>query len=198
MEIDRRMIKALAADARLEILKALKQRRKMPSELSRELDLAPSTIIEHLKILEESGLVARKETGRKWIYYELTTKGDSLIKPRLPVEFVLILSLGVLLIFTGAVNLTYTEYQTLENTITKQVEKIIRVPVSQGQGIGATMTPNPVMYENKTVIENVTTNEVTTTPITKINYTSLAFVMIGTVLLVFVAISRKFKQPIFS
>jgi DNA-binding transcriptional ArsR family regulator len=44
MEIDRKTLKALAADTRLDILKSLSKRRKMPSELSKELDLATSTV----------------------------------------------------------------------------------------------------------------------------------------------------------
>lgn len=101
MEIDRKTIKALAADTRLEILKSLSNRRKTPSELSKELKLAVSTITEHLNKLEKAGLINRKDTGHKWIYYELTSKGSSLVKPRYPVEFVLMLSLGLIFIFLG-------------------------------------------------------------------------------------------------
>jgi len=101
MEIDRKTIKALAADTRLEILKSLSNRRKTPSELSKELKLAVSTVTEHLNKLEKAGLINRKDTGHKWIYYELTSKGSSLVKPRYPVEFVLMLSLGLIFIFLG-------------------------------------------------------------------------------------------------
>lgn len=101
MEIDRKTIKALAADTRLEILKSLGNRRKTPSELSKELDLAVSTITEHLNKLEEAGLVNRKDTGHKWIYYELSDKATGLVKPRYPVQFVLILSLGLIFVFAG-------------------------------------------------------------------------------------------------
>lgn len=101
MEIDRKTIKALAADTRLEILKSLGNRRKTPSELSKELNLAVSTITEHIKKLEKAGLVKRKETGHKWVYYELTDKATGLVKPRYPVQFVLILSLGLIFVFSG-------------------------------------------------------------------------------------------------
>jgi predicted transcriptional regulator len=49
-KIDKKTIKALATESRVNILRALAQRRKMPSELSKELGLAASTIIGHLGI----------------------------------------------------------------------------------------------------------------------------------------------------
>ena len=101
MEIDRKTLKALAADTRIEILKSLRSRRKTPSELSKELELASSTILEHLNKLENAGLIKREETGHKWIYYNLTDKGESLVKPRYPVQFVIMLSLGLLFVFGG-------------------------------------------------------------------------------------------------
>ena len=108
MEIDRKTLKALAADTRLDILKSLSYRRKMPSELSKELKLAPSTVIEHLNRLEEADLVKREETGHKWIYYNLTEKGESLIKPRVPMQFVIVLSVSLIVIFAGFVYLNFT------------------------------------------------------------------------------------------
>jgi DNA-binding MarR family transcriptional regulator len=107
MEIDRKTLKALAADTRLDILKSLTHRRKMPSELSKELNLATSTVVEHLERLEEANLVRREETGHKWIYYSLTEKGESLIKPRIPVQFVLVLSISLIVIFAGFVFVKY-------------------------------------------------------------------------------------------
>ena len=108
MEIVRKTLKALAADTRLDILKSLSHRRKMPSELSKELNLAPSTVIEHLNKLEEADLVRREETGHKWIYYNLTEKGESLIKPKVPIQFVIVLSVSLVVIFAGFVYLNST------------------------------------------------------------------------------------------
>lgn len=107
MEIDRKTLKALAADTRIDILKNLKVRRKTPSELSKELGLAPSTVIEHLNKLEKANLVKREETGHKWIYYNLTDKGKSLVEPRYPIQFVIILSLGILFVFSGFLRYLY-------------------------------------------------------------------------------------------
>jgi DNA-binding transcriptional ArsR family regulator len=101
MEIDRQTLKALAADTRLDILKSLGKRRKTPSELSKELKLATSTVVEHLDKLEDAGLIRREETGHKWIYYNLTEKGSSLVKPRIPMNFVIVISICIIVFFAG-------------------------------------------------------------------------------------------------
>jgi DNA-binding transcriptional ArsR family regulator len=109
MEIDRKTLKALAADTRLDILKSLCKRRKMPSELSKEMGLATSTVTEHLNRLEDAGLIRREETGHKWIYYNLTEKGSSLVRPKIPVNFIIVLSLCLLLVSAGFVYY-YSDY----------------------------------------------------------------------------------------
>jgi DNA-binding transcriptional ArsR family regulator len=119
MEIDRKTLKALAADTRLDILKSLGKRRKMPSELSKELNLASSTVVEHLNRLEEAELIRREETGHKWIYYNLTDKGSSLVKPKQPIQFIIVLCLGILFIFSGiyryfSVGFQYAGEKTLQ------------------------------------------------------------------------------------
>ena len=102
MELDKQTIKALAADSRVEILKSLKGRRKIPSELSKELALATSTITEHLKNLENVGLVEKKETGHKWIYYQLTSKGSNIVQPKYPVNVILSFAIGLMLVVGGS------------------------------------------------------------------------------------------------
>ena len=109
MEIDRKTLKALAADTRLDILKSLGKRRKTPSELSKELRLATSTVTEHLTKLENADLIRREETGHKWIYYSLTKKGENLVKPKYPVQFVLVLSITIIIIFAGSIFM-YSNY----------------------------------------------------------------------------------------
>ncbi|MEM5804250.1 MAG: winged helix-turn-helix domain-containing protein [Candidatus Aenigmatarchaeota archaeon] len=101
MDIDKRTIKVLSSDTRVDILKSLIERRKMPSELSKEMGMAASTIVEHLRQLESAGLVEKRRTGRKWIYYELTRQGRSLVKPQFPVQFNVLLTLGVIFMFAG-------------------------------------------------------------------------------------------------
>src|SRR3989338_8884072 len=101
MELDKTAIKSLSSDTRVDILKSLSRRRKMPSEIAKEFGLAPSTVVEHLKILENSSLIKRQDTGHKWIYYELTDKGRNLVEPQNAMKFVVILSLGLIIIVGG-------------------------------------------------------------------------------------------------
>ncbi len=98
MELGKEDIKALSADTRVAILKSLAKRRKMPAELAKQFSLAPSTINEHLKHLEVSKLVMRKNTGHKWIYYELTEKGSNLLAPKFPINLVLSLAGGIIFV----------------------------------------------------------------------------------------------------
>ncbi|HLD57359.1 MAG TPA: winged helix-turn-helix domain-containing protein [archaeon] len=120
MDLDKKDIKALSADTRVAILKSLSRRRKMPAELSKEFGLAASTITEHLKHLEDSQLVARKSTGHKWIYYELTDKGSNVLAPKFPINIVLSLAGGILVVFGVLYQLlpkaAYRALGALENT----------------------------------------------------------------------------------
>ncbi len=97
-------MKALSADARIRILKILHDSRRIAADISKEIGLAPSTVNEHLKLMEETGLVRKNDTGHKWIYYEITEKGRNLIKPKLPISIIFTLSLGIGIVFFGAAN----------------------------------------------------------------------------------------------
>ncbi|MEM4662502.1 MAG: winged helix-turn-helix domain-containing protein [Candidatus Diapherotrites archaeon] len=70
-------LKALSSDTRQEILKLLLSRNHTVSELARKLNCSKSTIYEHIKKLEEAGLVERIDNGfaHKWVYYRVTRKG---------------------------------------------------------------------------------------------------------------------------
>ncbi len=94
--LDRETFKALASETRLQVLHALDERRKTGSELARELDLNKATIHEHLQILEATGLVAKKDEGRKWMYWELTWEGSKLLHPGHGAVFSVLLGLSVL------------------------------------------------------------------------------------------------------
>lgn len=104
MEIDSKTIKALSAETRIRILKILRNSRRIAADISKEIGLAPSTVNEHLKLMEEAGLVRKNETGHKWIYYEITEKGKNMITPKMPISIILTLSLGIGLAFFGAAN----------------------------------------------------------------------------------------------
>ncbi len=79
--LDMKSFKALASESRVSILKSLKRRRKMLTELSRELKMSPSTVKEHLDSLSGAGLVTQIDDGHKWKYYELTRAGKDILDP---------------------------------------------------------------------------------------------------------------------
>ena len=114
MEFDKQIIRSLSSDTRVDILKSLARRRKMPTELAKEMGLAASTVSEHLKNLEASRLIKKKETGHKWIYYELTEKGHTLVQPQYTPQFVVVLALGGLIFLAGFTTylIPYSSYQT--------------------------------------------------------------------------------------
>ncbi len=104
MEIDSKTIKALSADTRIRILKILKENRRIAADIAKELGLAPSTVNEHLKMMEDAGLIRKNDTGHKWIYYDITEKGKTLITPKMRVSIILTLSLGIGLALFGGLN----------------------------------------------------------------------------------------------
>ena len=162
MDIDRKTLKALSADTRLDILKSLGKRRKTPSELSKELNLATSTIAEHLDKLEEAGLIKKEETGHKWIYYNLTEKGTALVKPKIPTNFVIILSVCILVVFIGFVyySITSTSY------LGASKPSMLTIPERQGNveetqtGTGSEKGNLPTMVGNETNTTNTTNSTV--------------------------------------
>jgi DNA-binding transcriptional ArsR family regulator len=147
MDIDRKTLKALAADTRLDILKSLGKRRKTPSELSKELNLATSTVTEHLDKLEKASLIRRVETGHKWIYYSLTSKGSNLVKPKYPVQFVLIIAITIIIISAASI-LIYGNYSQMP----AGTQDTFGVPLAQR----ATATEETSKIENITNETNIT------------------------------------------
>jgi DNA-binding MarR family transcriptional regulator len=91
--VSREMLKAIGAESRIGILKALRERQKTQSELATELKLSAPTVLEHATQLEKAGLIERipEEVERKWKYYRLTKTGRNLVE-RKRMNMVLLLS----------------------------------------------------------------------------------------------------------
>ncbi|MEM0437858.1 MAG: winged helix-turn-helix domain-containing protein [Candidatus Micrarchaeia archaeon] len=100
VRIDRELLRAIGADTRIEILKCLARGRHTPTMLADKLRLSTPTVLEHLEKLIEAGLVKRIDEGRKWKYYALTEKGESLVsaRPDVPVRAFIMLAIGTLLL----------------------------------------------------------------------------------------------------
>ena len=67
-----KLLKALANETRLKILKLLSKREMCVCELTVALDLTQPTASHHLNILENMGLIEDKKKG-KWVFYSVTS-----------------------------------------------------------------------------------------------------------------------------
>lgn len=78
LDFDEELLKVLSSHTRIEILRNLRGRQMTLTDLARVLEFCKSTIYAHLMRLLDAGLVYRI-TGRKWIYYRLSRKGDCVV-----------------------------------------------------------------------------------------------------------------------
>ncbi|HEV8594651.1 MAG TPA: winged helix-turn-helix domain-containing protein [Thermoplasmata archaeon] len=100
--LDRESFRALASEVRVEILKQLEAHRMTVTDLSHAMSLAKPTLLEHLDRLVTAGLVAKVDEGRKWIYYELSKRGRTILHPH-QVKIMISLALSILLFSAGIV-----------------------------------------------------------------------------------------------
>jgi len=70
-----KIFKALSDTSRLRILKALQSRYLCACELRELLDLANSTVSQHLKILKEVGFIIEEKDG-KWVNYKINPNSN--------------------------------------------------------------------------------------------------------------------------
>ncbi len=87
--LDKKTFRALSSDTRINILKALKSKRMNVSEISRELGINKSAVLNHLNKMGEADLVHRVESENQFVYYELTEKGKRILKSELRVKIIL-------------------------------------------------------------------------------------------------------------
>jgi len=69
-----KIFKALANSARLEIISLLSERQFCVNALVGRMNISQAAVSQHLKILENAGLVKKKKEGY-WIHYTLAHKG---------------------------------------------------------------------------------------------------------------------------
>lgn len=83
MELDFAAVKALSSPTRIQILRAVLDSDRTPTELGDELDRSKSTISSHLSTLEDAGLLERdEEEGRRRVTYSPTPKAEAIVKGR--------------------------------------------------------------------------------------------------------------------
>jgi len=71
-----RIMKALADENRLRILKLIERRPLCVCELQEVLGIVQSAVSRHLKILEDAGLIARRKAG-VWVEFYIDTAASS-------------------------------------------------------------------------------------------------------------------------
>ncbi|AEA47809.1 regulatory protein ArsR [Archaeoglobus veneficus SNP6] len=125
---------------RVSILKALNGRKYTVSELSRVLGLSKPTILYHVRILENAGYVRRIDDGRKWVYYELTNSGRSVLRWR-KVKMLLPVAAGATaLIATATMAITRLGVQKRSYTVEKYVPRETVPEVGTPKAMGADYT----------------------------------------------------------
>jgi DNA-binding transcriptional ArsR family regulator len=104
-KVSKDLMKAISADTRTQILRALESRQMTASELSRHLDKHVTTVAEHLELLHESNLIERIERpGRKWIYYKLSKIGKQMLHPQ-SYKVILVLAISFISLSFGLLSI---------------------------------------------------------------------------------------------
>ena len=105
IKMDRQVFEALASETRIDILKKLDARQMTISELAREMDMAKSSIHEHLAKMASSGLVDKFDNGHEWTYYCLTSKGRNILHPHETAKILVFLGVSIIAIASGIANI---------------------------------------------------------------------------------------------
>lgn len=81
MEIDFSVAKALASPTRLKILRQLLEDENTSTSLSKNLNKSKSTIVNHIEVLSDAGLVEKdQEEGRRRVVYKPTRKAQTIAR----------------------------------------------------------------------------------------------------------------------
>ena len=110
--------KTLASETRMNIIKTLDGKKFSLNQISSNTKLSKMTLHEHLAKLIESGFVKRIEReGHKWVYYQLSWKGKSLIHPE-NTKVVILFSMTFFTLIgsiIGIINIlnNFTKYQNI-------------------------------------------------------------------------------------
>ncbi len=136
--VDRDVLKVLAVDTRMDILKELSEGNRTPSDLSKKLKKSGATIVEHLEALRKSGLVIKTEQpGKKWVFYSLTERGYGIIKSK---SRKLIIILGTSML-SGVIGLGLFGKYFLEQGQLYVAEKVSAPALAENGAAAVTQTP---------------------------------------------------------
>lgn len=114
--LDKDTLKALSTDTRQDIIKMLSNRPYTASEISKITKKHVTTVTEHLNVLEKSGLIHRKDSTNKWVYYELSDKGGRLFKTKI-YSWVVMIAISALIFMFGFSQVFFTNFGTSSSSI---------------------------------------------------------------------------------
>jgi DNA-binding transcriptional ArsR family regulator len=179
--LDRETFKVLAIDTRVNILKKLDERFQLTlTDLANELDMAPSTIKEHLDKLVSADLIVQVDKGMKWKYYRLTSKGKKILNPYEKKVWI-VLSVSVLALFA----VVYRLLSRLERLARPPLADFIVDEDKYALGGAPHMLESEGMMRavgeaNRTVIDGVSTTlaHITGATVEKIPYPELMTVLL--------------------
>jgi DNA-binding transcriptional ArsR family regulator len=120
--LDKETIKALGTDTRQDIMKILAKRPYTASEIAKITKKHVTTVTEHLNVLEKTGLVRKKESTNKWVYYELTDKGEHLFKPQF-YSWVVAFCISAVLVFVGFIRIFRFESSYMASPMAREALK---------------------------------------------------------------------------
>ncbi len=142
ISIDKKTLFALASETRIEILRKLDERRLTLTEIAEELEISKPAIKKHINKLEEAGLIRKKDEGRKWIYYEITEKGEQILHPESRTKIIMMLFSAMMAVIGGL-------FEILRFTLSKPAPKPIPKPTPIPRPTQPpTQTPTPTPYPN--------------------------------------------------
>lgn len=137
-KVSKDLMKAVSAETRTQILKALENRQMTASELARHLGKHVTTVAEHLELLNEASLIERMERpGRKWIYYKLSSVGKQMLHPQ-PYKIILVLALSFLALGLGVFSLPVSYRQNFAMSIAEKAS----APATQAIAASQPAAPN--------------------------------------------------------
>ncbi len=105
IRLNKKTFEALASETRIGILKLLDIRQMTITELSGGLDMAKSSVHEHLQKMADAGLVEKRETERKWTYYHLTKEGRQILHPHETAKILILIGLSIISLASGMFNI---------------------------------------------------------------------------------------------
>ena len=103
--LDKRTIRALASETRVDILEKIDSGSMTLNKLTDDLNISKPTVHEHLTLLIESGLVKKVNKDNKWAHYELTGKGTEILHPHKMTKIIVLLSAAILSFVVGIAGL---------------------------------------------------------------------------------------------